>query len=108
MKQIVVAVLLVALLGACVTSPAISKSSMGNCQIEVIVPEDLDVRRAQIYVDDVFIGNATDSLPVLLLRRGKHTIRAEMPGCRTVEVSVTILGEPNHQVINIFLERETG
>ncbi len=81
------------LMAACASGPAVSKSRMGNCQVEVVVPKGADVRRASVFLDDLFIGNASKSMPVLQLRRGERTIRVEMPGFQTVEVVVTILGE---------------
>ena len=77
MKLRVIHALLATLLFSCVTSPVISKSKMGNVEIQVIAPEGMDVRRAELFVDDLFVGNATDDLPVLTLRRGERTIRAE-------------------------------
>ncbi len=106
--KVAILVVAAAFLGAgCVsTGPAISKSRMGNVEIQVIPPEGVDVRRAEIHVDGVFIGNATDRLPVLQLATGKREIGVQMPGCRPASRRVTILGYPNHQVVNVFLERE--
>jgi hypothetical protein len=47
-------------------------------------------------------------MPVLELKRGKRVIRAELEGADTCTESITILGEPNHQVLNIALKKKTG
>ena len=106
--RVAILVLAAAFLGAgCVsTSSTVSKSRQGNVEIQVIPPEGADVRRAEIHVDGVFIGNATERLPVLQLGTGEREIGVQMPGCRPVSQRVTILGYPNHQVVNVFLERE--
>ena len=97
------------LLCGCVDlGPAVSKSSMGNLEINVTAPQGLDARAARLYVDDVFIGNVSSQMPVLELKRGKRVIRAELEGADTCTESITILGEPNHQVLNIALKKKTG
>ena len=53
---------------------------------------------------DLYIGNASERLPVLYLKRGTHVVRVELAGCKPYERSILILGEPNHQVMNAFLE----
>jgi len=91
--------------GCVVTSPAVSKGTTGNLEINVSAPQGMDVRSARIAVDGVFIGNVSDHMPVLFLKRGVRKIRVELAGARMYEQSVDILGEPNHQVLNIALEK---
>jgi hypothetical protein len=94
------------LLGGCIgMGPAISKDTTGNIEINVRAPEGVDVRSARLFVDDVFIGNASERMPVLFLRRGLRTIRVELPGTKPYRESVGILGDPNHQVLNVTLEK---
>jgi hypothetical protein len=62
------------------------------------------VRAAAVYVGGVFIGNASATKPVLYLQRGPRTVRVELKGFRPFETTLTILGEPNHQVLNVVLE----
>jgi hypothetical protein len=96
-----------ALLCGCVdVGPAVSKSDMGNLEINVSATEGMDARAAGIYVDDEFIGNISSRLPILQLKRGKHTVRAELEGAERYQQAITILGEPNHQVLNITLKKK--
>lgn len=98
--------LLVTLLTGCVdVSPAISKTNMGNLEIAVAVPPDIDVRRASIYVDNIFVGNVSDRLPILYLKRGRHVVRVQLDGLKTYEQAIEILGDPNHQFLNVTLEK---
>src|SRR6266498_1123475 len=86
---------LMTLCGCVDLGPAISKTNMGNLEINITVPEGVDSRGARIYVDDVFIGNVSSRMPILQLRRGKHTIKVELEDAETYTESITILGEPN-------------
>ena len=86
--------------------PAISKTTMGNLEVNILVPDGLDVRAARIYVDDVFIGNVSDRMPILQLKRGKRVVKVELEGAESYTESITILGEPNHQVLNVTLKRK--
>ncbi|HUW19546.1 MAG TPA: hypothetical protein VMW16_09610 [Sedimentisphaerales bacterium] len=107
MKKGIVGLALVLLLAGCESGgPAVSKSEMGNLQINVYCPEEMSTAPAEIYLDGVFIGNATGQLPVIHARRGKRVVRVEAAGCKPYEKSITILGEPNHQVLNVYLERQ--
>jgi hypothetical protein len=93
--------------GGCVCSdPAISKHTMGNLEVFVAGPQDVDVHPAQIYVDGIFVGNVSSTLPVLYLKRGKHTIRVELAGMKTYEQVISILGDPNHQFLDVPLEKK--
>ena len=95
-----------ALLSGCVaTGPAVSKGAMGNLEVSVMAPQGMATRAAGIHVDGVFVGNVSERLPVLYLKRGKHTVRVELEGTRTYEQSIDILGDPNHQVLNVTLEK---
>ena len=73
-----------------------------------MAPEGLDVRAARLYVDDVFIGNVSTRMPILQLKRGNRTIKVDLEGAESYKESVTILGEPNHQVLNVVLKRKAG
>ena len=90
--------------GCMVSGPAVSKSTMGNVGVYVYAPEDVDVRRADIFLDGFYVGSATTTMPVLELKRGERVLRVELAGFKTVEKTLYVLGEPNHQVVNIFLE----
>ena len=108
MKIPSIALLLAAtLLGGCVSSgPAISKSSMGNLEVYVAGPQDVDIHPARILVDGVFVGNVSQNLPVLYLKRGKHTVTVELAGMKTYEQQISILGDPNHQFLDVILEKK--
>ncbi len=89
-------------------SPFISKSSLGNLEVNIVAPEGLDVQTARIYVDDVFIGNVSARMPILHVKEGKHVVKVELDGAATYTQALTILGDPNHQVLNVALKRNTG
>ena len=105
MKSILTCVLAALALCGCVSGPALSKSTTGNLEINVVAPQDMSVSSARIFIDGVFIGNASQSRPVLFLKRGVRTIRVELAGTKTYEQSIDILGDPNHQVLNVTLEK---
>ena len=107
MKTSFIALFLAAtFLSGCVsTGPAISKSSMGNLEVYVTAPQGVDVMPARIYVDGAFVGNVSQDLPVLYLKRGRHVIRVELPGMKTYQHEIDILGEPNHQFLDVTLEK---
>jgi len=88
--------------------PAVSKTNMGNLEVNILAPEGLDARAARLYIDDVFIGNASSRMPILQLKRGKRVVKVELEGADGYTESITILGEPNHQVLNVALKRKTG
>ncbi len=108
MKISFIALLLAAtMLSGCVsTGPAISKDTMGNLEVYVTAPQGVDVHPAQIYVDGIFVGNVSETLPVLYLKRGKHVVRVELAGMKTYEQGIDVLGEPNHQFLYVPLEKK--
>ncbi len=92
-----------AMAGCVINGPTLSKSDMGNLEINVSAPKDFDVGQTRLYLDGVYIGNVSHKMPILHAKRGRRTVRAELDGCKTYESEVFILGEPNHQVLNIVL-----
>ena len=88
------------------TGPAVSKSSMGNLEINVSARENMSYSAALIYVDDVPVGNVSPTKPVLHLKRGDRAIRVELEGCKPYKQQIRILGDPNQQVLNVVLEKE--
>jgi len=94
-------------LAGCVNGgPVISKSAMGNLEITVRRPDGGISSAANLYIDSLFVGNVSSHKPIIYVRRGERTIRVEAQGYKTYEKKINILGEPNHQVLNIFLEPE--
>lgn len=89
-------------------SPFISKSNLGNLEVNIVAPEGLDVQASRIYVDDVFIGNVSARMPILHVKNGKHVVKVELDGAATYTEALTILGDPNHQVLNVALKRTSG
>ena len=57
-------------------------------------------------IDDVFIGNVSSRMPILQHKRGKRLEKVELEGADSYMESITILGEPNHQVLNIVLKKK--
>ena len=96
----------VLLCGCIASGPAISKGTMGNLEVSVTAPQGIDMRAARIYVDGVFVGNVSERLPVLYLKRGKHVVRVQHEGTKTYEQAIEILGDPNHQFLNVALEQK--
>jgi hypothetical protein len=47
-------------------------------------------------------------MPILHLKNGKHVVKVELEGTATYTETLTILGDPNHQVLNVALQRRTG
>jgi hypothetical protein len=98
---------LVLAITGCVTSgPAVSKSKQGNLQINVTFPGEHPTPNAELYLDDRFIGNASPQMPVVYAKRGNRTVRVEAEECGTYERTIFILGDPNHQVLNVFLKQD--
>jgi len=85
--------------------PSVIKSNMGNLEIN-LAGTDVVYHDAELYIDGKLIGNITKKLPTLHIQRGKREIRIEAPGFKPYEKHIIILGHPNHQVINAFLEKE--
>ena len=108
MKISIIALLFIAtILSGCVSAgPAISKSTMGNLDIYVTAPEGVDIHPARVSVDGVFVGNVSSELPVLYLKRGKHVVTVALDGMKTYEQAITILGDPNHQFLDVTLEKK--
>ena len=108
MKMSCITLLLAAtMLCGCVDSgPAISKGTMGNLEVYVTAPQGVDVHPAQIYLDGIFVGNVSETLPVLYLKRGKHVVRVELADMKTYEQEIDILGDPNHQFLDVTLEKK--
>lgn len=100
------AVLCAFLVGCASTGSVISKSKMGNLEINVCGPESAQLRRAELYLDGVFVGNVTRHMPVLHARRGERVVRVELSGFKPYEKTITVLGDPNHQALNVYLEKE--
>jgi hypothetical protein len=98
---------LLLLCGCADFGPAVSKTDMGNLEINLTAPEGLDARAARLYIDDVFIGNVSSRMPILQLKRGKRVVKVELEGADSYMESITILGEPNHQVLNIALKKKS-
>ena len=103
-RLISAALCLMSMLAGCMTaSPTVSKSKLGNLQINVAFPKDISAFNADLYLDDLFIGNVSANMPVIYAKRGDRTVRVEATGCETYQRTITILGDPNHQVLNINL-----
>ena len=102
--------LAVALTWTCVcgcvgTGTFVSKSTTGNLELNVSAPDGVDVSQVRLLVDGQFVGNASRRFPVLFLNRGERTIRAELRGFPAYEEKLQVLGDPNHQVLNIVFAK---
>ncbi len=95
------------LLSSCASpGPVVSKSRLGNLEINVDTPDGQAITNAELFLDGVFVGNLTQRLPIIHARRGERLVRVECQGFRPYEKKITVLGQPNHQVLNIVLEKE--
>ena len=83
--------------------PALSKSKQGTLELNFYGTSGAEIQGAEIYLDGIFIGNATRDKPIIYARRGPRTVRIEAESYQTYEKTITILGDPNHQVLNIYL-----
>ena len=107
MKTLATLFILCLLLAGCVTSgPVISKSNVGNLEINVMTSDQQSISNAELYLDGIFVGNLTTRLPVIYAKTGERTIRVVSPGYKSYERKLTVLGDPNHQVLNVVLEKE--
>src|SRR5258705_4458031 len=104
LSRVCLALLATILLTGCIVGPAISKKEMGNLEVNIVAPNGVDVRAARIYVDDFYVGNVSERMPVLFLKRGKRNVRVDLNGTTGFQESIEILGDPNHQVLNVLLQ----
>jgi hypothetical protein len=79
---------------------------IGELVLDLSVPDGMKVSNAELYLDEFFIGNFKEKIFKLCLKRGVHTIRITLPGCEEYNSKIMLLGNPNHQVLNIELKRE--
>jgi len=98
-------VCLILISGCVYHGPAVSKSNAGNLEVNIL-GTDMVYHDADLYIDGNFIGNLTKNLPVLHIKRGQREIRIEASGFKPYEKHIIILGQPNHQVINAFMEKK--
>ena len=94
----------VCLTGCVDGGPFISKSTMGNLEINVHYSEGDTFSAADLYIDNLLVGSVSNRKPIIYVRRGERTIRVQAKGYKTYEKKINILGEPNQQILNIFLE----
>ncbi len=107
MKTPAMVIVVCLLISGCVTpGPVISKSHLGNLEINVLTVDGQHVTKAELFLDGAFVGNLTSRLPVIHARRGERTVRVVCPGYRPYEKKITVLGDPNHQVLNVVLQKE--
>ena len=57
-------------------------------------------------IDGMLVGNVSETLPVLYLKRGKHIVKVELAGMKPYEREIDILGEPNRQFLDVPLEQK--
>ena len=106
MKKLAFILICCALAVGCAYGPVISKSAIGNLEINVLTSDGEQITTADVYLDGLFVGNVTDHFPVIHARRGERLVRVECKGHKSFERKITVLGDPNHQVLNIILEKE--
>ena len=107
MRTLLIGIVLVVLAGGCIDGgPVISKSGMGNLEINVSAQDGADTALAEIYLDGIFIGNVTHNMPVLHAKFGQRVVEVKAQGFKPYKKTITILGEPNHQALNVLLEKE--
>ena len=92
--------------GCVSTGPAISKSNLGNLEINVMSSDQQQHPNAELYLDAVFVGNLSSRLPVIHAKKGERTVRVVCTGYKSYEKKITVLGDPNNQVLNVIMEKE--
>lgn len=99
--------MLAILMASCVTtSPANSKSQIGNLEINVRTEdENSESHYADIYIDGHYFGTSSVNKPILYLKEGQHVIKVQLKGYQVYEKQMSIFGEPNHQVLNVKLKK---
>ncbi len=108
MKKVLCLLPMLLVLSGCVTTgPTFSKSDMGNLEVNIYTQDkEIDGRFAEVYIDTIFLGNISPNKPILNLKEGEHDIRIELKGYKTYEKKMFISGDPNHQVLNVLLEKQ--
>ena len=102
--SLVICLLSVLVLTGCIDlGPFITKTNLGNLEINIAAPQGLDPQASRIFVDGIFIGNVSSRMPILYLKTGMHRIRVELDGAATYTQEIMVIGDPNHQVLNINL-----
>lgn len=81
---------------------------IGNLHINVTTPPGINIKYADMYIDDLYIGNLPDNKTTFVLKRGPHSIKILAPGCKLYQTDLILLGNPNSQVLNIKLEKENN
>jgi hypothetical protein len=66
------------LLAGCVsTDSVISKSNIGNLEINLAGSGTQQYAQTELYLDGIFIGNLSSRLPVLHVKRGRHIMKLD-------------------------------
>lgn len=104
MKYLFFCFLLSVLVGCSSGGSFASKSKDGNLEINVIT-QDAAARVAycDVYVDGQFVGNVSAKRPVLNLAEGEREIKVYLAGYKPYVRTIVIVGQPNHQVLNVEL-----
>lgn len=79
---------------------------IGKLDVNINIPKGVDIKTGKVYLDNFYIGNFTENKKVFTLKRGLHSLRMEFPGCETYRTVFMLLGNPNEQVLNVFIEKE--
>ena len=94
------------LLCSCAITPEPSKRSEGNLELSIEPLREGDVVLSpSIFLDDHFIGTVSARKPILQMKRGRHTVRLELPGYQTWEREIYILGKGNMHYLHVRLEK---
>jgi hypothetical protein len=79
---------------------------IGKLDVNINLPKGVDIKTGKIYLDNFYIGNLTENRKVFTLKRGLHSLKIEFPECETYKSVFMLLGNPNEQVLNVFIEKE--
>ncbi len=93
-------------LNSLVVNSHLAVYEIGDLAINIRLPKDVDISKADVYLDDFYIGNLNETKVKLRLKRGLHTIMIQLPGCKPYSNEFMLLGNPNKQTLNVYIEKE--
>jgi hypothetical protein len=79
---------------------------IGKLEVNINLPKGVDIKTGKVYLDNFYIGNLTGNKKVFTLKRGLHSLKLDFPGCEKYKSVFMLLGNPNEQVLNVFIEKE--
>jgi hypothetical protein len=92
-------------INALVINEHLAVFEIGKLEVNFYLPEGVDIKKTKVLLDNFYIGNLDSEKKIFTLKRGMHLLEVKAPGCAEYSRSFMLLGNPNSQVLNIFLEK---